>query len=237
VPDEPVPEDAAGLRAENALLRSVVEKAGFGDAMTAALAAEDVLAADETPVNVLGTNTPQAAARDEEEEADPEEKEKPAAGAPHVLIVRTPDGRPTFLQAIGSRRKDAIAAGIPGLFTGALIGVVSVPSAPQLEGGARGSVLHRGSHLQIIASAGSGKTEVVAQRFVQLMAGGADPAGIIAFTFTKRAADELKARISARVKERLGKLIPLPELGDPFKAMPEKGNQLLEEFRLWPTGS
>jgi superfamily I DNA/RNA helicase len=50
------------------------------------------------------------------------------------------------------------------------------------------------------SSAGSGKTEVVAQ----LMAGGADPAGIIAFTFTERAADELKARISARVEERLG---------------------------------
>ena len=38
-----------------------------------------------------------------------------------MLIVRTPDGRLTFLQAIGSRRKDAIAAGLPGLFTGALI--------------------------------------------------------------------------------------------------------------------
>jgi DNA helicase II / ATP-dependent DNA helicase PcrA len=50
-------------------------------------------------------------------------------------------------------------------------------------------VLHRGSHLQIIASAGSGKTEVVAQRFAQLMADGADPAGIIAFTFTERAAE------------------------------------------------
>ena len=42
-------------------------------------------------------------------------------GAPHVLIVRTPDGRLTFLQAIGSRRKGDIAAGTPGLFTGPLI--------------------------------------------------------------------------------------------------------------------
>ena len=55
------------------------------------------------------------------DEADPEEKEKAAAGAPHVLITRTPDGRLTFLQAIGSRRKDAIAAGLPALFTGYLI--------------------------------------------------------------------------------------------------------------------
>lgn len=58
--------------------------------------------------------------------------------------------------------------------------------------------------MQIIASAGSGKTEVVAQRFAELMASGADPAGIIAFTFTERAAQELKARISARIQERLG---------------------------------
>ena len=38
-----------------------------------------------------------------------------------MLVIRTPDGRLTFLQAIGSRRKAAIAAGLPGLFTGSLI--------------------------------------------------------------------------------------------------------------------
>jgi hypothetical protein len=43
------------------------------------------------------------------------------AGAPHVLIVRTPDGRLTFLQAIASRRKADVAAGIPAAFTGPLI--------------------------------------------------------------------------------------------------------------------
>jgi transposase len=97
--------------------------AGFDDAMIAAMTAEDVLAADETPVSVLDKTVPQLfAAREEDEEGDPEEKEgKAAAGAPHVLIVRTPDGRLTFLQAIGSRRKAAIAAGLPAAFTGALI--------------------------------------------------------------------------------------------------------------------
>jgi DNA helicase II / ATP-dependent DNA helicase PcrA len=77
-------------------------------------------------------------------------------------------------------------------------------TAPVLSGDALAAVRHRGSHLQIIASAGSGKTEVVAQRFAELMEDGVDPAGIIAFTFTERAAEELKARISARVEERLG---------------------------------
>ena len=82
-------------------------------------------------------------------------------------------------------------------------------AAPQLEGDAHAAVLHRGSHLQIIASAGSGKTEVVAQRFAQLMADGADPAGIIAFTFTERAADELKARMT----KQLGPSLAAPRLG------------------------
>jgi DNA helicase II / ATP-dependent DNA helicase PcrA len=77
-------------------------------------------------------------------------------------------------------------------------------SSPKLDGDALKAVLHRSSHLQIIASAGSGKTEVVAQRFAQLMADRADPASIILFTFTERAARELKARISARVEQRMG---------------------------------
>jgi ATP-dependent DNA helicase UvrD/PcrA len=76
--------------------------------------------------------------------------------------------------------------------------------APTLEGDAQRAVLHRGSHMQIIASAGSGKTEVVAQRFAEFIASGADPAGIVAFTFTERSAQELKAQISARVEERPG---------------------------------
>ena len=99
---------------------SQLGKAGFDDAMIAALAAEDVLAADETPVNVLD-KTARRAGAGREEEADPEEKDKAAAGAPHVLITRTPDGRLTFLQAIASRRKGAIAAGLPAGFTGYLI--------------------------------------------------------------------------------------------------------------------
>jgi hypothetical protein len=38
-----------------------------------------------------------------------------------VLITRTPDGRLTFLQAMASRRKAALAAGLPAAFTGYLI--------------------------------------------------------------------------------------------------------------------
>ena len=104
-------------------------KAGFDEAMLAALAAEDVLAADETPVSVLDGTAPPAPAAQEapeagekERERDPEERQgKAAAGAPHVLITRTPGGRLTFLQAMAARRKAALAAGLPASFTGYLI--------------------------------------------------------------------------------------------------------------------
>ena len=96
-------------------------KAGFDDAMLAALAGEGVLAADETPVSVLDKTAPAPPGGDGGEK-DPEEKDgTAAAGAPHVLITRTPDGRLTFLQAMASRRKAALAAGLPASFTGYLI--------------------------------------------------------------------------------------------------------------------
>ena len=50
-------------------------RAWSGEAMAAALAAEDVLAADETPVNVLDKTPLPAPAADDAGEADPEEKE------------------------------------------------------------------------------------------------------------------------------------------------------------------
>jgi hypothetical protein len=118
-----IPVSAGWADKAAARVSSQLGKAGFDDAMIAALSGEDVLAADETPVNVLDRAVPAAPApaQQEEVEADPEEKDTATAGAPHVLITRTPDGRLTFLQAIASRRKGAIAAGLPAGFTGYLI--------------------------------------------------------------------------------------------------------------------
>src|SRR5690348_11822597 len=77
-------------------------------------------------------------------------------------------------------------------------------TAPKLTGDAAAAVRHRGSHVQLIASAGSGKTEVISQRVVDLRADGAAPEAIVAFTFTEKAAAALKARTHARAAERLG---------------------------------
>jgi hypothetical protein len=86
---------------------------------------------------------------------------------------------------------------------------------PRLEGAALGAVRHRGSHLQIIAAAGSGKTEVVSQRVADLPADGVAPGAIVAFTFTERAAAELRQRIAERAEDRLGRAA-LDRLGGLF---------------------
>lgn len=75
----------------------------------------------------------------------------------------------------------------------------SVADIPKLESDAAAAVAHLGGHIQIIAAAGSGKTEVVAQRVASLLAGGEPPESIVAFTFTDKAASELKERIRERV--------------------------------------
>lgn len=88
-------------------------------------------------------------------------------------------------------------------------------ASPELEGDALAAVRHRGSHLQIIASAGSGKTEVVSQRVADLLSDGVPTSAVVAFTFTERAAAELRQRIAERAEDRLGPAV-LDQLGGLF---------------------
>ncbi|MGO8748199.1 MAG: UvrD-helicase domain-containing protein [Thermoguttaceae bacterium] len=55
-----------------------------------------------------------------------------------------------------------------------------------------------GGHLQVTACAGAGKTEAISRRVASLIDEGAEPCQIIAFTFTERAAEALKTRITAQ---------------------------------------
>ncbi len=66
----------------------------------------------------------------------------------------------------------------------------------------RAIIQHRGGHLQVVACAGSGKTETVAIRVVTLLEEGTPPGSVIAFTFTRAAAAGLKTRILTRYQER-----------------------------------
>lgn len=71
---------------------------------------------------------------------------------------------------------------------------------------------HGESNLQLIACAGSGKTEVIARRVAQVIKSGCRPSNIIAFTFTEKAAAELKERIVSRCREELGEIHGMAEM-------------------------
>jgi hypothetical protein len=91
----------------NARLGEQLTAAGFDDALLAALLAEPVLTADESPVEVV---TP---ARDPD-------TDEPVPGAPHVLVLRTADERLVRLTAADSRRHAEVIASLR-TFTGYLI--------------------------------------------------------------------------------------------------------------------
>ncbi len=57
------------------------------------------------------------------------------------------------------------------------------------------------SNLQIIACAGSGKTQVISLRIINLLKKGVEPKEIVAFTFTEKAAAELKHRVFELVNQ------------------------------------
>lgn len=78
------------------------------------------------------------------------------------------------------------------------------------------AMAHRDGHLQLIACAGSGKTETVAQRVANLLDPSLKPqylpSNIVAFTFTEKAAAELKQRIVERTREARGDLPGMAEM-------------------------
>jgi DNA helicase II / ATP-dependent DNA helicase PcrA len=67
--------------------------------------------------------------------------------------------------------------------------------------------------LLIVACAGSGKTQVISQRIVEILRReDVEPRNIVAFTFTDRAAAELKERVTTLVTAEFGNVLGLAEL-------------------------
>ena len=66
------------------------------------------------------------------------------------------------------------------------------------------AVVSEKQYLRIIASAGAGKTETITRRIIYLIAKGVESKSIVAFTFTEKAAQEMKERVYRRLEEILG---------------------------------
>jgi DNA helicase-2/ATP-dependent DNA helicase PcrA len=67
--------------------------------------------------------------------------------------------------------------------------------------------------LLIVACAGSGKTQVISQRIVEILRRPeVEPRNIVAFTFTEKAAAELKERVTELVTAEFGNVLGLAEL-------------------------
>jgi hypothetical protein len=128
----------------NARLAQALTRAGFVDALKAALLAEPVLTADESPVEVVnpatGETDEQACGQEPTDEPTDQDTgkavektpgkavektpgkavEKTKPGSPHVLVVRTPDERLVWLSGLHSRRHADVTAFLRS-YTGFLI--------------------------------------------------------------------------------------------------------------------
>ncbi|MES2766603.1 MAG: UvrD-helicase domain-containing protein [Bacteroidota bacterium] len=67
-------------------------------------------------------------------------------------------------------------------------------------------------HLAVTANAGSGKTAVLVERYVNLVLQPVDPRNIVAITFTRKAAAEMMVRVAKKLEEKLEKATTPEEL-------------------------
>ena len=87
-------------------------------------------------------------------------------------------------------------------FKGRDRGAESPAPQPELpDAAARRNAVDPSHNIVLEASAGTGKTRVLVERYVNLLRAGVEPDHILAITFTRKAAAEMRQRIIERLKE------------------------------------
>ena len=71
----------------------------------------------------------------------------------------------------------------------------------------RAAVLHTDGPAIVVAAPGSGKTRTITYRVVRLVEQGVNPGAIVAITFTNKAANEMKERITSVLPRDVSKRI------------------------------
>lgn len=79
--------------------------------------------------------------------------------------------------------------------------VTDAPAAPDPDASARDFAIDPRNNVVLEASAGTGKTSVLVWRYVNLLKAGVDPSNILAITFTRKAAAEMRERIIRELKD------------------------------------
>ena len=74
------------------------------------------------------------------------------------------------------------------------------PATGLVDAEARGFAVDPHHNVILEASAGTGKTSVLVDRYLNLLAEGVDPANILAITFTRKAAAEMRERIVQQLR-------------------------------------
>src|SRR5215472_13061865 len=106
--------------------------------------------------------------------------------------------RSTRLNGANSRRRRPMFSCAASAATG--------PSAARttwamFDADARQVAVDPSQNVVLEASAGTGKTRVLVERYVNLLLAGVEPDQILAITFTRKAAAEMRQRILERLKE------------------------------------
>ena len=90
---------------------------------------------------------------------------------------------------------------------------VSIATMPTYTPSQEAAIAEISAPLQLIACAGSGKTQVISERISRILGQpGVIPGNIVAFTFTEKAAAELKDRIHRIVRAQHGEITGLAEM-------------------------